>query len=333
MVESVAGPRQRMVLFRSLELAIRHSRRMLFEPFDANKWLILGVIIFLDLWFQGRGGFNFNFGNWMSQEAKVGRRDLGELIRGTEQWVFERLGLVLGLGLAVLVLSLGLIAVITWLTSRGQMMFIRAVALNRADIGEHWREMREPANSLFRFRLALVLLSGAYMLALVVPAYFIFRSEVLQGPVQWFPLIMKLLPYVLLAVAGHLAFSLVHVLLRSFVSPLMFHFRIRCIEAWRFFGGILAGNLLIVVGFLAIRILYGMVFGILVTLVGCLTCCIGFLPVLHQALFSPYYVFDRAFPLYMLESLGPDFATVSVPIPEPDQEPPPLPGEALPPMP
>ena len=40
---------------------------------------------------------------------------------------------------------------------------------------------------------------------------------------------------------------------------------------------------------------------------GALTCCVGFLPVIHQTIMSPYYVFERAWGLNVLASLGPDF--------------------------
>jgi hypothetical protein len=46
-----------------------------------------------------------------------------------------------------------------------------------------------------------------------------------------------------------------------------------------------------------------------------MTCCIGFLPYVHHVVFAPYYVFDRAYSLYMLESLGPDYQMIATPVP------------------
>ena len=62
--------------------------------------------------------------------------------------------------------------------------------------------------------------------------------------------------------------------------------------------------------FLVIRFAYFIAFGIASVLIGCVTCCIGFLPVIHHTLFAPFYVFDRSYSLYVLESLGPDFRII-----------------------
>jgi hypothetical protein len=43
-----------------------------------------------------------------------------------------------------------------------------------------------------------------------------------------------------------------------------------------------------------------------VTLLGCLTCCMGFLPVVMQTLFQPLFFFERSFPLFLLRQMGHD---------------------------
>ena len=39
---------------------------------------------------------------------------------------------------------------------------------------------------------------------------------------------------------------------------------------------------------------------------GCLTCCIGFLPVVMQVLFQPIFYFERSWSLFVLRQMGHD---------------------------
>ena len=74
--------------------------------------------------------------------------------------------------------------------------------------------------------------------------------------------------------------------------------------------------------FLIIKIIYSMIFGVARSLIGYCTCCIGFLPVVGQAVLAPLHVFERTYSIYVLQSLGPDYAIIE---PEPLPEPPMLP--------
>ena len=44
-----------------------------------------------------------------------------------------------------------------------------------------------------------------------------------------------------------------------------------------------------------------------------LTCCLGFLPVIHQTIMAPYYVFERAWTLEILASMSPDLDLRALP--------------------
>jgi hypothetical protein len=62
--------------------------------------------------------------------------------------------------------------------------------------------------------------------------------------------------------------------------------------------------------------------GIIAMFVVLCTCCLGALPVIHQAIMSPWYFFERAYGLYAIESCGPDMKMMEE-----------LPETALPPYP
>ncbi len=108
-----------------------------------------------------------------------------------------------------------------------------------------------------------------------------------------------------------LVISIVSVLQTCFVSPLMLRFDLPCLQAWGVFMSLLSGNVLAIIGFLLLRFLYSALAGIVMMLVGCVTCCIGLLPVISQTVMSPYYVFDRSMSLYMLQDLGPEYTFIA----------------------
>ena len=39
---------------------------------------------------------------------------------------------------------------------------------------------------------------------------------------------------------------------------------------------------------------------------GCLTCCIGFLPIVRQVVFQPLFYFERSWSLFVLRRMGHD---------------------------
>jgi hypothetical protein len=66
------------------------------------------------------------------------------------------------------------------------------------------------------------------------------------------------------------------------------------------------------------------VVGLAALVVGCCTCCCGFLPVVAQTVLQPAYYFERAWPLFLLRRLGYDVLPPAPPLP-PATEPPALP--------
>jgi hypothetical protein len=55
-----------------------------------------------------------------------------------------------------------------------------------------------------------------------------------------------------------------------------------------------------------LKLLFVVLSSVVVAVVSCLTCCIGFLPLVNQTIFQPLYYFERAWPLFLLRQLGYD---------------------------
>jgi len=310
MIDSERRPGS-MQLVEPLNLAITRAQLILFRPLDLRRWFALGLIIFLAM-LTRTGGFGSNIGfSWPFSSSPGG---LGQSLRhGTQNgaamiqanWVLSLI-----LGSAALVAGTALAILFLWLSSRGQMMLIRAVASNDTGIRANWAATAREGHSLFLFRLAIWFIAAAASLVLI-----------LIGAIGAFlhskMLLALLVPLLLLFFLLVLSYAIVEFLVAAFVAPLMLHLRVGCIEGWRAFRPILAANLGIVLLIFVVRIAYFFAFGIVSTLATCCTCCIAALPLLHQTVFAPFYVFDRAFTLYALSSSGAEYQVIR---PEPPFE-------------
>ncbi|MCP4645983.1 MAG: hypothetical protein GY851_36400 [bacterium] len=328
-MDHATGPR-RMDVFASFSIALEQTKRILFRPFDINRWFSFGIIIFIAGLAQGGGGgcnFNYNMGG--GNAGGPGSFDMSEELLQFESWVMENLSLVLAVGLLLGALMIAVWLLLIWLNSRGKMMLIRAVAQSREGIGENWRETQRIAWSLFLFQAFLSLVTTTAMLIVLAGAYSAFREVALAGPTSIMAMFGGLVPFIIMMVVVVVPMWLIRVLLTCFVTPLMYHFDIRCLEAWGAFRHVSQGNVVPILGFLMLRLVYSIGKGIAATLAGCITCCIGGLPVIHQTLFAPYYVFDRAFSMYVLQSAGPDYEMILEPEPE-YTPPPPIPEDEMP---
>ena len=58
--------------------------------------------------------------------------------------------------------------------------------------------------------------------------------------------------------------------------------------------------------YLLLKLAVAVASGIVIALLGCLTCCIAFLPVVMQVVFQPLFFLERAFPVLLLRQLGYD---------------------------
>jgi hypothetical protein len=331
MYERTPDSVHKMQVLTHFNTAVEHARCMFFQPFKFEKWLLFGVIIFLEMLFNSGGcGSSGNFSNGSSGG---GAPDLGTGLQEFEAWVAGNLALIVLFGIVLLAVMLIVAAVITYVSSRGSMMLIRAVAENDERIGENWKAAGPATMSLFWFRMVVGILNMAFWVAVVLLVYLSIRS-ILLSETEFAGGIAALLGLLaLFAGVVQLGFAIVFTLQRQFVSPIMLYRGQRCLDAWRTFRQATQGNVLAIIGFVLLRFAYSMAFSIVAMFVGCLTCCVGFLPVLHHALFAPYYVFDRAFSLYVLGSAGPEFQFINFTALWPEAyppEPPPMPGDGEP---
>ena len=88
-------------------------------------------------------------------------------------WVEQNPVLSLTIGSLLILLVLALALLFSWLSSRGRLMLLDGVVHNRGAILAPWKEYRREANSLFRGRLVLGLISFAVLIVLLLGVGFI----------------------------------------------------------------------------------------------------------------------------------------------------------------
>lgn len=281
----------------------------LFTPFNAGTWARLGFIAFLAALASGSvgGGGGGGSYNVPTGGATGSGDDLSDLILQGREWLIEYLPFVIIGGLFVISIGIAFALLLGWLGSRGQFMLVRAVATGEPEIQPNWTVTSRLANSAWRFRIVMLALTALINIPLAIIAVFMVFGIASTGENGILPYILGLLPIILIGVAAGFTLFIVHVLFGVFVVPLMYLGDLLAMEGWSAFRVMARGNVLAIILLLLMRMGYFIAFGIASTIISIFTCCIGFLPVIHHILFAPFYVFDRAFSLYAIQSLGPDY--------------------------
>jgi hypothetical protein len=292
------GTESRIEIFKPFGEAFELMKKILFQPFDLKKWLVIGFAAFLA---SLSGGFNFSFNpfsRWSSREDQKAIaesfHELGSV--GQMEWWMIALLVVAGLMILALVLAL------MWLGARGRFIFTDSIVRNRAAIVGPWKEFRAEGNSFFLFSLLIILLLIAFavigILGLAVPLIF-------QGAGSRPGLRLMIVFCVFLFFVVCLAF------VWGVISQLMVlvMYRQRCL-ATRAFGQTLSliaahpGPLLVYVLFFLLLVIAA---AMISCAAACVTCCIAAIPYVGTVILLPIPVTLCAFSLLFLRQFGPDY--------------------------
>ena len=294
-----------------IQPAWAHARRILFEPFSARKWFVLGFCVFLSQLGEG-GSYNFN-GNPFDRSTGGTAPDLSPVT----QWISAHLPLVITLGVLLFILILALVALFQWLGSRGDFMFLDGVVRNEAGIVEPWTRFRDMGNRLFRFRVMLLLASLALFIVCGGLGVLIALPDIHARTFGTAALTAALACGGVLFL-GLLAIAAIGWLLRDFVVPIMYHRNLGTSEAWAVLRWeLLPGNAWRFIGFYVMTFLLWIPALLLILAGCCLTCCVALLPYLSSVAFLPIYVFFRCYSLGFLEQFGEDWRIIQTPTVQP----------------
>jgi len=300
--------------------AIERVKHVLFRPFDLTRWFVIGFGAWLAGLGQRGGGYNyrFNSGRGAHMDLQAGVERARDYVAGNLHWLVP-------LAAVLVVFLFGLWVLFTWLSSRGQFMFLHQVALNRAEVAIPWTRFARQANSLFGFRLLL----GLAQLAVTLPILFL-------GAIRAYHVILDsdwkagdLLAFISIGfgvILISLVFGIVSKLTGDFVVPVMFLRGKTCLAGWAELGPLLAAHvgpfiLYFLFQFvLAIAIVLVVLLAVLVTC--CLAACLLILPYVGTVTLLPVLVFLRAYSLHFFAQFGADFDVFAIAAPTPLTPPP-----------
>jgi hypothetical protein len=305
----------------SLGPAWNRMKDILF-PFDIGKWFAIGLMVFMEMLAQGFGGNNSYSNSSSPSSLPSSPAELADLVDEGFAWIDQNMDLVVIVAIPVVLLLLGLYVLLLWLSARGQLMLARAVARNEPVVGANWRATKYLVGSLFKFRLVLDSVALTIVLGALGSLLFVLYRILRRNETDWTVYVFELGPIALGWLVVGLVPGMIQSILRNFVVPLMLHLQLSCSDSFRNFLPILKNNVGAVILFFILRAVLHVVFGFANLIITLLTCCIGGLPVINQALTAPFHVFDRAWSMYALRSLGNDYDLFAVPVPPPAPPPP-----------
>ena len=285
------GTEPNIEIFRPFGEAFEVMKKILFQPFDLKKWLVIGFAAWLASLGAGAGG-NFSCPSKRDEMQKV-----NDAINHIPHPI-----LVGGIVLLV-VFVLVLIVLCAWLRARGAFMFVDCVVKNRGAVAEPWREFRTEGNSYFLFSLlvgfGLLLFAGLLSLPLVLPA--IGNDDFLRNHNVY--LISAIAGWILVMILLILAWALV----TSFMVPIMYRQRCRAAESFATAMRLIATH----PGEILLYCLFWIVLALGSAMVGCIaacaTCCIAAIPYVGTVILLPLFALLRSFSLLFIRQFGPDY--------------------------
>jgi hypothetical protein len=284
------GSEPRIEIFRPFGEAFELMKKILFQPFDLKKWLVIGFAAWLAN-LGGGGGFNYSYN----------RREEMQKVNETLSQIPHSL---LVTAICVLVcFVLVVIVLFAWLRARGCFMFIDCIAKNRGAIAEPWRGFRNEGNSYFLFSVLVgfaflifaALLSFPFMLPIIRGATFLHIHDVY--------LISTIAAWAFVVILLFLAWSLI----ANFMVPVMYRQRCRALTAFGIVVRLIAaypGEILLYCFFLIVLALATAIVACVAT---CATCCIAAIPYIGTVILLPVFVLLRSFSLLFLRQFGSDY--------------------------
>lgn len=281
-----------------IQRSIDWTKKVLFQPFDLGTWCVMGFASFLAALGSG-GGANFQSRNPFKGGHASPFAPAGAFATARD-WVLAHLVLVVAAAAVLFVLAI----LATWISSRGQFVFLESVVTGKAAIAEPWRRHRRAGNSLFLFRLLLGIVGLAVLALAGWTGWKLAGPGAFDGPIG-LELFRGLMGVFAILVPTGLVLFLISLVLRDFVVPVMY---IRGCGAAEGYGilwrEVIRGNGGSFVLFYFMRLVLALAAGIIVLLGTCLTCCVAGLPYVSSVVFLPIAFFFRSYPLHFMGQRG-----------------------------
>jgi hypothetical protein len=292
------GSEPRIEIFKPFGEAFELMKKILFQPFELKKWLVIGFAAFLA---SLSGGFTSSFNPLSRWSTREDNKAIAESFHDvwsegqTEWWVIALIA-------AGALFILALVLVVAWVGARGRFIFTDCIVRNRAAIVVPWKEFRVEANSFFMFSvlavLTLITFATVGILGLALPL-------ILPGhgarPGTGLLIAFCFFLFVLVCLAFGFALTL------QLMIPVMYRQRCRAMDAFRQTLRLIVdrpGPVLLYMLFFLVLVIAAAMISCALT---CVTCCIAAIPYIGAVILLPLPVTLGAFSLLFLRQFGPDY--------------------------
>jgi hypothetical protein len=292
------GTEPKIEIFKPFGEAFELMKKILFQPFDLGKWLVIGFAAFLAS-LSGGSSYSFNpFSRWSAGEDQKAIAECFPDLRSVTQMEWWVIALIVVGGLIILALAL----VFMWLGARGRFIFTDCIVRNRAAITAPWKEFRVHGNSFFLFSLLIMLcllgVVGLVALALFLPV--VPRGSGAHIGVGFWVALGFFVFFILCLAFGW-------ALVSRLMIPIMY--RQRCLARRAFSQSI--GLIMTHPGPMLLYFLFLLVIlfaaGVISCLAACVTCCIAAIPYIGTVVLLPIPVTLHGFSLLFLRQFGSDY--------------------------
>ena len=113
-------------------------KQILFNPFDIGKWFVLGFTAWLATLVEANSGGGGSGGTGDLSDAGS-EPEVEEFFNEGFSWVQANIEVVFGVGAIIAAIVIVVVVLLTWVQSRGKLMFLDNVINNRALVGQPWK--------------------------------------------------------------------------------------------------------------------------------------------------------------------------------------------------
>jgi hypothetical protein len=319
MAISVTGP---------IGQAWNRAMLMTFKPFNLGKWFVLGFVAWLATIGEPRGCSSSGPGggggggpgpvrlptsapssmpgSW--QQSSGGSSSA--VPQDVWNWVTSHLPVILLVAAGIVLAFIVIWLLLVWISSRGKFMFIHAIATNTVEVVAPWKYYRAQGDSLFLFRAYL---SIAYFIALFVSAAgaTLLAWSDIKARTFGAHSVSGIIFALALLVPASLILGLIHWCTTTLVAPIMYVSGGSVYDAWwEFRQSVMPGNVGKLILLLLMQIVLGIAMAVAQFVLGCATCCIGWLPYVNTVLTLPLVVFMQCYSICFLQQFGPRYAII-----------------------
>jgi hypothetical protein len=292
-----------------------YMKALLFQPFQIERWLVLGLCVWMaQLFKSGGSGLNFPSGGG----GGGGPMGTSNELQQAADWMATNMALLVGIIIGVTLVLIPIILLVQWLRARGEFMLRHNLA-NRTDlVVEPWKAVAPFANSYFLLQ-GTIALFWTLLFSITVIANLQLVQRLLASDLDFAgsgvltALIVQGVVFLLLGILS----AIIQFLLYNVVINVMAS---RRIGVWAAIGeslGLIGSNLGSFILFWLMRIAITILIGVLVMVLMLVTCCLAAcllaIPFLGTIVLLPVFIFERAYSMYAIAEFGDQYRILPEP--------------------